>query len=479
MNDKLELAAATLLEPVNLSLSELEKPLAVLADNPADLGEIYIQKIEHESFALEESKVKNASFSIDQGVGIRAVSADKTGFAYSDSIDLNSMLDSARAAGSILKTGKTYRKKIPGLKESKELYTAANPLASIDSEDKIDLLQKLDAKARQQDPRISEVFTNLSASHETVLVLASDGTLAADVRPMVRLSVTVIANTKSKKEQGSASIGGRYTLQDLLGRNPEALAAEAVRQALANLEAKPAPAGAMDVLLGPGWPGVLLHEAVGHGLEADFNRKQTSVFTNAMGDKVTSELCTIVDDGTLPGRRGSLEVDDEGNATTRTVLIENGILKNYMQDKQNANLMQAGYTGNGRRESYAYLPMPRMTNTFMLPGTATQEEMLAKIKRGIFAVNFSGGQVDITSGNFVFSTSECYYVENGKIQYPVKDATLIGSGLEVMQRVQMVGDDLELDPGIGVCGKNGQSVPVGVGQPSILVKDLVVGGTKT
>jgi len=479
MIDLVSQAQTTLLEPNGLDIDHLAKPLALVSGKGIDFGEIFIQKIEHESFALEESRVKNAGFNIDQGVGIRALTGEKTGFAYSDNIELNAMLQSAKAASSILKAGKSNTIKIRPLTTSNSLYQAKTPLDSIEIREKVELLQTLDDKARSQDPKISQVFTNLSASFETILVMGSDGTLAADIRPLVRLGVTVIAETKTKKEQGSASIGGRYLLDDLLKKNPESLAHEAVRQALVNLQAKPAPAGFMDVLLGPGWPGVLLHEAVGHGLEADFNRKQTSVFTNSMGESVTSELCTIVDDGTMPNRRGSLQVDDEGNATTRTVLIENGILKNYMQDKLNANLMGAKYTGNGRRESYAHLPLPRMTNTFMLPGKTSQEEMLARIKKGIFAVNFSGGQVDITSGKFVFSTSECYYVENGQVKYPVKDATLIGSGQEVMQRIQMVGDDLKLDPGIGVCGKEGQSVPVGVGQPSILLKDIVVGGTQT
>ncbi len=479
MTDNLELAIGSLLKPAEISLDDLDKPLSLLVRNKIDLGEIFIQKTEYESFALEESKVKNASFSIEQGVGIRAVNHDKTGFAYSDNINMDSILESAGAAGSIFKTGKTQRKKIGTLiSPGNNLYSSTNPLSSISSEDKIKLLLGLDTKARKQDSKISQVFTNLSSSFETILVLASDGTLATDIRPLVRLGVTVIAEVNGKKERGSASIGGRYSLQDLLKKDPDALAIEAVRQALVNLDARPAPAGVMDVVLGPGWPGVLLHEAVGHGLEADFNRKQTSVFSNSMGEQVTSALCTIVDDGTMVNRRGSLQIDDEGNVGANTVLIEKGILKNYMQDKLNANLMGANCTGNGRRESYAYLPMPRMTNTFMLPGESSQEEMIKKIDKGIFAVNFSGGQVDITSGKFVFSTSECYYVENGKIQYPVKDATLIGNGPEIMQRVTMVGNDLQLDPGIGVCGKDGQSVPVGVGQPSILIKDMVVGGTQ-
>lgn len=479
MIDNIELAVETLLKPAGIELEALDKPLSQLAKNKIDLGEIFIQKSEHESFSLEESKVKNASFSIEQGVGIRAVNQDKTGFAYSDNINIDSILASANAAGSILRTSKSQQQKIISSTPAESLYPNTNPLSSIENTAKIELLLALDTKARQQDSKITQVFTNLSSTFETVLILASDGTLAADIRPLVRLGVTVIAEKNGKKEQGSASLGGRYSLTDLLKKDPNSLAIEAVRQALVNLEARPAPAGVMDVVLGSGWPGVLLHEAVGHGLEADFNRKQTSVFSNSMGEQVTSPLCTIVDDGAMTNRRGSLQIDDEGNPGTHTVLIEKGILKNYMQDKLNANLMGANCTGNGRRESYAYLPMPRMTNTFMLPGKSSQEEMIKKIKKGIFAVNFSGGQVDITSGKFVFSTSECYYVENGKIQYPVKDATLIGNGPEVMQRVAMVGNDLQLDPGIGVCGKEGQSVPVGVGQPSILIKDMVVGGTQT
>jgi TldD protein len=480
MKQPLEVARQTLLLPGGINDQQIVTVLdQMLSHRSVDYADIYLQTTAHESWVLEDGIVKEGSFNIERGMGVRAVSGEKTGFAYSDDILLPALEEAAKAARSIARSGQeqhvqAYKAVVPH-----QLYPAENPLNSLREQDKISLLQQLNVAARQQDPRIIQVVVNLAGLHEVVLVASSDGTLAADVRPLVRLNVSVIAEHQGRREQGSAGGGGRfdysYFLNNEIGLQ---YAYEAVRQALINLEAVPAPAGAMPVVLGPGWPGVLLHEAVGHGLEGDFNRKGSSAFSGRLGEKVASSVCTVVDDGTLPGRRGSLNIDDEGVPTQQTVLIENGILKNYMQDKLNARLMGLKPTGNGRRESFACLPMPRMTNTYMLAGHSVPEEIIASVDKGIYAVNFGGGQVDITSGKFVFSTSEAYLIEKGKITRPVKGATLIGNGPEVLTRVSMVGNDLQLDTGVGTCGKDGQSVPVGVGQPTLKVDMLTVGGTE-
>ncbi|MBD3609058.1 MAG: metalloprotease TldD, partial [Gammaproteobacteria bacterium] len=415
-----------------------------------------------------------------QGVGIRAISGEKTGFAYSDDIILPALHEAAQSARAIARSGQQGQMRAWQRKPGHELYLPIDPLESASEDDKVALLKEIDTLARAEDPRVSQVFVNLSAVHDIVLVAASDGTLSADVRPLVRLNVSVLVEQNGRRERGSAGGGGRFGYEYFTqGDHAAAYAREAVRQGLVNLEAVDAPAGNMQVVLGPGWPGVLLHEAVGHGLEGDFNRKGSSAFSGRVGEKVASELCTVVDDGTMDRRRGSLNVDDEGTPTQQTVLIENGILKGYMQDKLNAQLMGVEPTGNGRRESYAHLPMPRMTNTYMMPGQSEPDEIIASVKDGLYAVNFGGGQVDITSGKFVFSASEAYLIENGKVTRPVKGATLIGNGPEVMQQISMVGNDLKLDEGVGSCGKDGQSVPVGVGQPTLRIDRLTVGGTNT
>jgi TldD protein len=406
------------------------------------------------------------------------MSGDKTGFAYSDDIILPALEQAANAARSITRHDGQQAIQSAHKMAGHSLYLPVNPLLSMTEKEKVALLQRVDAHARSKDPRIIQVSVSLAAEFETILVMASDGHLAADVRPLVRLNVSVVAEQNGRREHGYAGGGGRFDYLTLCANNQAlAYAEEAVRQALVNLEAVDAPAGTMPVVLGPGWPGVLLHEAVGHGLEGDFNRKGSSLYSGRMGQQVSSTLCTIVDDGTLPNRRGSLNVDDEGTPTRCNVLIENGILRNYMQDKKNARLMGGESTGNGRRESYAHIPMPRMTNPYMLPGSSTPEEIIASVKKGIYAVNFGGGQVDITSGKFVFSASEAYLIEDGKITAPVKGATLIGNGPDALNRVSMVGNDLKLDSGIGICGKEGQSIPVGVGQPTLRVDALTVGGT--
>jgi TldD protein len=444
-----------------------------------DAGDLYFQSTAHESWVLENGIVRSGSHSVEQGVGIRAMAGEKTGFAYADEIVLPSLLQASSAARAIARQGRqgavqAWRRSAP-----KPLYAAEDPLESLGAADKVDLLRRVDAYARARDARVREVVVSLSATHETILVAATDGTLAADVRPLVRMNVSVIAEQDGRREQGSDGGGGRFSYPELLaGEAWREMADEAVRQAVLNLSAAPAPAGTMTVVLGPGWPGVLLHEAVGHGLEGDFNRKGTSAFTGRIGEKVAAEGVTVVDDGTIARRRGSLTIDDEGTPTRQNVLIENGVLRGYLQDKLNARLMNAEPTGNGRRESFAHLPMPRMTNTFMLPGKYAPEEIIGSVERGLYAVNFAGGQVDITSGRFVFSASEAYLIEKGRVTRPVRGATLIGNGPDVMTRVSMVGDDLQLDAGVGVCGKEGQSVPVGVGQPTLRIDGLTVGGTE-
>jgi TldD protein len=476
----LTLARKSLLEPAGLGETELMRLIGQLMSGSVDYGDLYFQYGRHESWSLEEGKVKSGSHSIEQGVGVRACAGEKTGFAYSDEIVLPALLEAAGAARAIVQQGAQARVPVAFRGAAgRQLYRPDDPLVSLPDEAKVKLLERVEQEARAQDPRVKQVMASLASTHEVVLVVRSDGAIAGDVRPLVRLNVTVIVESNGRREQGSSGGGGRFTY-DYFSRADQALsyAREAVRQALVNLDAVEAPAGTMPVVLGPGWPGILLHEAIGHGLEGDFNRKGTSAFAGKLGQRVASEQCTVVDDGTIPDRRGSLNVDDEGTTTQKTVLIENGILKGYMQDTLNARLMGVAPTGNGRRESYAHLPMPRMTNTYMLAGKYDPGEIIASVERGLYAVNFGGGQVDITSGKFVFSASEAYLIENGKITRPVKGATLIGNGPDVLTRVSMVGNDLQLDPGVGTCGKEGQSVPVGVGQPTLKIDSLTVGGTQ-
>jgi TldD protein len=478
MTDALILAEQQLLAPGGLDQSDLVKVLDHLMGSAVDAGDLYFQHATREAWSLEDGLVRNASHSVEQGVGIRAISGEKTGFAYSDEIVLPSLLQASAAARAIARQGSQGSVQAWRRQDAKALYLPDDPMVSMSADRKVDLLRQVDTYARSLDPRVSQVMVSLAASHDTILVAAADGSLAGDVRPLVRMSVTVIAEQNGRREQGSDGGGGRFDYQQLVSDNGwQKFADEAVRQALINLEAEDAPAGTMTVVLGPGWPGVLLHEAVGHGLEGDFNRKGVSAFSGRMGEQVAAKGVTIVDDGTLEARRGSLSIDDEGTPTEMTVLIEDGVLRTYMQDKMNAGLMNMAPTGNGRRESFAHLPMPRMTNTYMLPGEYEQEEIIRSVDKGLYAVNFAGGQVDITSGRFVFSASEAYLIENGKVTRPVRGATLIGNGPDAMTRVSMVGNDLQLDAGVGVCGKDGQSVPVGVGQPTLRLDELTVGGT--
>lgn len=478
MSDRLELAEQQLLAPGGLDHAKLEQVLNDLMGPAVDSGDIYFQSTRQESWVLEDGLVRSGTHSTEQGVGIRAIAGEKTGFAYADEIILPSLLQASGAARAIARHGSEGQVQAWRSQASPVLYGVEDPMRSMDAAEKVDLLRQVDTYARSRDPRVSQVIVSLAAVHETILVAATDGTLAADIRPLVRLNVSVIAEQEGRREQGSDGGGGRFSYRDLLENNSwRNMADEAVRQALVNLEAEAAPAGTMTVVLGPGWPGVLLHEAVGHGLEGDFNRKGTSAYSGRMGERVAADCVTVVDDGTIEKRRGSLAIDDEGTPTRQNVLIEKGVLKSFMQDKLNARLMDSAPTGNGRRESFAHLPMPRMTNTFMLPGDYPPGEIIASVNQGLYAANFAGGQVDITSGRFVFSTSEAYLIEDGKVTRPVKGATLIGNGPEVMTRVSMVGNDLKLDSGIGICGKDGQSVPVGVGQPTLRIDGLTVGGT--
>ena len=479
MSDSLKLAEQQLLAPGGLDQGQLERVLGDLMGPAVDSGDIYFQSTRHESWVLEDGLVRTGTHSAEQGVGIRAISGEKTGFAYADEIILPALLRASGAARAIARQGSQGQVQAWKSQQIKALYGADDPMQAMDAAEKVDLLRQVDAYTRSRDPRVSQVIVSLAATHETILVASTDGTFAADVRPLVRFNVSVIAEQEGRREQGSDGGGGRFSYRVLLeGDAWREMADEAVRQALVNLEAEAAPAGTMTVVLGPGWPGVLLHEAVGHGLEGDFNRKGTSAYSGQLGEKVAAECVTVVDDGSIEQRRGSLTVDDEGTATQHNVLIEKGVLRTYMQDKLNARLMNTTPTGNGRRESFAHLPMPRMTNTFMLPGEYPADEIIASVDRGLYAANFAGGQVDITSGRFVFSASEAYLIENGRITRPVKGATLVGNGPDVMNRVSMVGNDLKLDAGIGVCGKDGQSIPVGVGQPTLRIDRLTVGGTK-
>ena len=482
--ERLAQAQALLLEPFGLTDAHLSAALQTIAAHRIDDADLYFQSTRHEGWSLEEGIVKSGSFSIDQGVGVRAVAGEKTAFAYSDDISEAALQDAARTVRTIAAAGQSKRVKV-GVKStvspSRVLYAPTDPIGTLDSTQKVALLERVERLARSKDPRIVQVMAGVAAEYDVVLVARADGTRAADVRPLVRLSVTVIAEQTVagvvRREVGTGGGGGRFGLGYFQGAQIEQYVDQAVNAALTNLEARPAPAGQMAVVLGPGWPGVLLHEAIGHGLEGDFNRKGSSAFSGRVGQRVAAKGVTVLDDGTLPDRRGSLNVDDEGQATQRTVLIEDGILKGYIQDAMNARLMKVRPTGNGRRESYAHVPMPRMTNTYMLAGDKSKDEIVASLKRGVYATNFGGGQVDITSGKFVFSASEAFWVENGKIQYPVKGATLIGSGPDCLTRVAMIGNDLALDTGVGTCGKEGQSVPVGVGQPTLRIDGLTVGGT--
>ena len=468
-----------MLVPTGVGLADLERAMNRLMSRQLDYADLYCQSTRFETWTVEDGIVRDGVFSVDQGVGVRAISGEKTGFAYADQLDLESLTDAVKAARSIAHSGGDAQYRIGQGRAVTPLYPAVDPLPSRSDNEKVALLARLDQEARAMDKRVIEVIASLVGLYDVVLIVASDGTLAADVRPLVRLNVSVILEDGDRREQGFSGAGGRGDLSLVMSdAASSAVAAEAVRQASINMEAIPAPAGNMTVVLGSGWPGVLLHEAIGHGLEGDFNRKQTSAFSGRIGETVASEQCTVVDDGTLPGRRGSLTVDDEGTPTACTTLIENGILRGYMQDKHNARLMGSTSTGNARRESYAHTPMPRMTNTYMLPGQYDPEEILASVDHGIYAPNFGGGQVDITSGKFVFSISEGYLIEKGRKTSAVKGAMLIGNGPEVLTRVSMVGNDLELDAGIGVCGKEGQSVPVGVGQPTLRIDGLTVGGTQ-
>ncbi|MFT0547795.1 metalloprotease TldD [Allopusillimonas ginsengisoli] len=471
-------AKSTLLDPWGLTESDMARALGAIFTHKVDYADLYFQYTRSESWALEEGIVKTGSFSIEQGVGVRAISGEKTAFAYSDSLSAEALLSSAEVVRTIARRG-AGRQKVSGadLPAARSLYPALDPVATLTAPEKVALLERIEHMARAADPHIIQVMASLGAEYDVILVAGSDGRMAADVRPLVRLSLTVIAERNGRREVGSAGGGGRTGLAYFTDDIMSSYVQRAVHEAMINLEARPAPAGEMTVVLGSGWPGILLHEAVGHGLEGDFNRKGSSVFAGRIGERVASKGVTVVDDGTLADRRGSLNIDDEGNVSQRNVLIEDGILRGYMQDSMNARLMKMPVTGNGRRESYAHLPMPRMTNTYMLDGSTPPEEVLASVKKGLYAANFGGGQVDITSGKFVFSASEAYMIENGKITYPVKGATLIGNGPDAMNRVSMVGNDMQLDSGVGTCGKDGQSVPVGVGMPTVRMEGLTVGGT--
>jgi TldD protein len=472
----LDTARQTLLAPHDLEAAKLERVFGALGGRRIDYADLYFQYSRSEGWSLEEGIVKTASFNIEQGVGVRAVSGDKTAFAYSDEISYDALQDAAKATRAIASAGQSRKTKVSRRNVPSPLYRSIDPIASLPSEAKVKLLEQLEKKCRALDPRITQVMASLGGEYEVVLIARADG-LAADVRPLVRLSVQVIAEQDGRRESGTSGGGGRTDYSHFTDAELDRYARAAVSQALTNLEARPAPAGTMTVVLGPGWPGVLLHEAVGHGLEGDFNRKGTSAFSGRLGQRVASRGVTVVDDGAIPGRRGSLTVDDEGTPTQRTVLIEDGVLRGYMQDSLNARLMKMPLTGNARRESFAHLTMPRMTNTCMLAGYHDPEEILKSVKKGIYASNFGGGQVDITNGKFVFSAAEAYMIENGKVTYPVKGATLIGNGPDALTRVSMIGNDLQLDWGIGTCGKDGQSVPVGVGQPTLKLDGLTVGGT--
>jgi TldD protein len=478
----------TLLADSHIDDAILSKTLNSMMGRQVNFADLYFQSSQHESWMLEDGIVKEGSYNMERGVGVRAISGEKTGFAYSDDISPLALQQAADAAKGIADSGKGAQVQAFKRQSPIKIYQTVEPLGSLTQEQKIDLLHQVEAHARQVDSRVSQVIVSLSGVHEKILVAASDGTYGTDIRPLVRLNCSVLVEENGKRERASAGGGARtdysyfFELEHNASGQAKAryltYAEEAVRQALVNLVAVDAPAGTFPVVLGAGWPGVLLHEAVGHGLEGDFNRKGSSAFSGKIGQQVASSLCTIVDDGTMVNRRGSISIDDEGTPGQYNVLIEKGILKGYMQDKHNAQLMGVKPTGNGRRESYAHLPMPRMTNTYMLAGESSPEDIIKSVKKGIYAPNFAGGQVDITSGKFVFTSSEAYLIEDGEITTPIKGATLIGSGPEAMKKVSMVGNDLRLDAGVGVCGKDGQSVPVGVGQPTLKVDEMTIGGTQ-
>jgi TldD protein len=476
-------AESCLLAPYDLGAGNLEQVFGSIMARRIDYADLYFQYVRSEGWSLEEGIVKSGSFNIEQGVGVRAVSGEKTAFAFSDDISLVALEDAARATRAIGHRGQSGRVRVRGRAAvahrgaGRDLYRAADPLASLADGDKVRLLERVESHARALDPRVVQVMAGLAGEYEVVLVARSDGLMAADVRPLVRLSITVIAEENGRREQGNAGGGGRFDYAYFDDERLRQYAGMAAEQALVNLRARPAPAGKMTVVLGPGWPGILLHEAIGHGLEGDFNRKGSSAFSGRVGERVAAKGVTVIDDGTIPDRRGSLNIDDEGNPSQCTVLIENGILRGYMQDSLNARLMRVPVTGNGRRESYAHTTLPRMTNTYMLNGDKEPHEIIASVKRGLYAVNFGGGQVDITNGKFVFSTSEAYAIEDGKVTHPVKGATLIGNGPDALKRVTMIGNDMRLDTGVGTCGKDGQSVPVGVGLPTLRIDGLTVGGT--
>lgn len=482
--DAYRLADATILQPAGLSIPRLESVLGFMHESAIDEAELYFQWSRDESWSLEDGIVKEGSHSIDQGVGVRALSGERTGLAYTDDLSEGALREAARAARAIVRHGGAVA--VPGAagirvgapRVAPALYGAVDPITTLNDDAKIEWLQDLDRRTRAADPRVQQVMASLAGSYEIVLIMNSRGVLAADVRPLVRINLSVILEADGRREQGYVGMGGRYGLDELL-RHPDLhdLPRQALHAAEVNLAAVPAPAGVMTVVLANGWPGVMLHEAVGHPLEGDFNRKGTSAFAGRMGETVASPLCTVVDDGTLAGRRGSLSIDDEGTPTQCTTLIERGVLTGYMQDRLNGRLMGTGSTGNGRRESFAHATLPRMTNTYMLPGPHDPQEIIGSVERGLYAVNFGGGQVDTTSGKFVFSTSEAYLIEDGRVTRPVKGASLIGSGPEVLQRVSMLGNDLRIDAGVGNCGKDGQTVPVGVGLPTVRVDGLTVGGT--
>ncbi|WP_295624307.1 metalloprotease TldD [uncultured Nitrosomonas sp.] len=478
--DFIAIADRCLLTPYDIDAAELQRVMDQILTHKIDYADLYFQYSRSEGWMLEEGIVKSGSFNIEQGVGVRAISGEKTGFAYSDDISMPALVSAAQATRAIANQGAMHSVQVAkrnDVDQKTHLYLPEDPIASLKDADKVALLEKIERYTRKLDSRITQVVASLAGEYEVILVTRSDGLLAADVRPLVRLSLQVIAEENGRREQGVAGGGGRFSYAYFTDEILQDYAQKAVHQAIVNLDARPAPAGTMTVVLGSGWPGILLHEAIGHGLEGDFNRKGSSAFSGRIGERVAAPGVTVVDDGTIPRRRGSLNIDDEGNPTQCTVLIEDGILKGYLQDSLNARLMDSSVTGNGRRESFAHIPMPRMTNTYMLNGDKDPAEIIASVKRGLYAANFGGGQVDITSGKFVFSAAEAYMIEDGKITYPVKGATLIGNGPDVLTRVSMIGNDMLLDPGVGTCGKEGQSVPVGVGQPTLRIDGLTVGGT--
>ena len=466
-----------ILDPAEINHDDLSEIMNKIHNKNIDYADIYLQYSKNEFWSLEDGQVKNGSYSIDQGVGVRSVSDEKTAFTYSDDISLDVLKESLKVINSIEKQGQSAA--TPNLKKllNKPIYTYDDPIASLDSKRKIDLLQKIESIAKSIDKRVVKVSASLAAQYEVILIKNYHGQLIEDIRPLIRLSISVISELNGKREQGSSGGGGRYLLEYFTDQMLEEYAKKAVSQSLINLDAQPAPAGSMTVVLGSGWPGILLHEAIGHGLEGDFNRKGTSAFSNMMGKQVAKKGITVIDDGTIKNRRGSLNVDDEGNPTQKTVLIEDGILVGYLQDTLNARLMNMPVTGNGRRESYAHAPMPRMTNTYMPNGKYDPKEIINSVGNGLYAENFGGGQVDITSGKFVFSASEAWMIKGGKLDYPVKGATIIGNGPDILKEVSMVGNDMSLDSGVGTCGKDGQSVPVGVGQPTLKIDNIIVGGT--